>query len=500
MSYYFQSRTSFSVLEEEDIFKTILSEWLVLKDLLALDVALCGPQRQQLHAVLRRVPMTQPFLDQVELWWKHQRSVLKWMALRQVFTLRGRWGLNETLWRLLITSSDLHYLPILEEMVYMRFENSRPGFRLEQLALCKKLKRLEMYNLDSHHYRCQTQPPPPPQQRYHYEVLEQEGQELNRSGGQQDRAEQICPNLETLFLQGSDISSELITAFASCQHLIDVEYFHNRYSLIQEQEGLGGDVTRYFDRLRSFSVTANVNQVVYSHFPRQKTFSLTKLCLDNVHRNESNTAALLDFLPRCPHLVDLTLTRCRFNFALVLKAIREEMPHLERLHLNHCRWIREEQEVGDAEAFNPGERLHRLIISTPLPMFDQDLDIVLKLCGQFVRDLRMSFCSRLKPAAYSIIRHRLPYLSALTVEYSEEDGYFTAEHLAEIQRLFVRSPPSLSASQSFSQPAVHVVVNKWQTWLTESMKAKCLDQKTTILDTAAATVDYDDSMSCLGSL
>lgn len=432
--------TNFSVLEEEDLFKFILSDWLTLRDQIQLDGALCGPKREALHQVMRRVPMVQPYKEQaqVELWWKHHKAVFKWMALRQIHRTTGMWCLHEVIWKVLYNNTDAQYTPILEKMENMRFENFNPGFNLNQLAVCRNLRAMEMYNL----------------------------------GGHEDTpvTEAICPLLEKVFLQGCSLTANVLTAFARCERLTSVEYFHNAYLPFKDfSADQRAAIAPYFERMRSFRVTAAVNTVISTHFPAGPT-ALKALYLDNVHRNEANTAALLDFVHRCPALTDLTIARCRFNFAAVLKAVREEVRSLERLHLNHCRWLREEGELlqPEPDAINPSSALHTLLISTALPMFDADMDSVLRLCGQSVRTLTVSFCARLKPSAYGIIRSRTPYLRSFELDYSEEDGYFSAEHMNEVQRVFGSLP--------------RLQVNKWEVWLTERMKAGNLHQKTVMLD------------------
>lgn len=431
------ARTYFSIfVEMEDIFKVILSDWLTLRDQINMDGALSGIQRNLLHSVMRRVPMRQPYLDKVECWWKHHKHILRWMANRNFHKTTGLWCFHDRIWPILYGNRDAIYTPILQNLQMMRFENFNPGFNINELSICHHLKELQMYNLDGHESNPIT--------------------------------DKICPELERLYLQGCKLSANVLRGIASCTRLTSVSYFHNEYlpfaSFTPKEQAA---ILPYFQRLTSFSVVAHVNNVLASHFPPGPVH-LTALSVDNVHKSESNTQNLLDFLANCESVVDLSISRCRFNFATVLKVIRERCREVQRLHLNHCRWLRVDHEEHDVDVVNPSERLTHLLISTALPMFDQDLDALLRLCGQFVTDLQVSFCARLKPTAYAIIRNRVPLLESLLVEYSEEDGYFNSEHMAEIQRVFAQLP--------------RLRVNKWDVWLTEQMKATHQHQCTVMLD------------------
>jgi hypothetical protein len=427
-----------SLFELTDVFRTVMSDWLSVKDLTQLDTSVSGARRQDFLSLLTNINLVQPFYqrEQIESWWKHHKAIFKWMALRKLYKTQGMWSIHEVIWKTLYNDTTVNYRPILEQMRIMRFENYNPGFDFNQFSICRELRELEMYNLDSHEHTPIT--------------------------------EHVCPKLEKLFLQGCTLSKNLMVAFARCNNLRSVQYFHNNYiafsSLSAEDRAA---CLPYFQRLQSFTCTAGVNEIVTNHFPEGNT-SLQTLYLDNVHRNESNTQQLLSFLARCPHVTDLTLARCRFNFALVLKKLRETMKDLKRFHLNHCRWLREENEHQDADLDDAGTQLSELIISTALPMFNEDLDLVLKLCAQNVSKLRISFCARLKPPAYTIVKNRVPYLRSFTLDYSEEDGYFTADHMNAVQEQFHSLP--------------FIQVNKWQVWLTAKMMEQRPNERTVMYE------------------
>eukprot|EP01039_Chlorochromonas_danica_P001135 gene1135-1239_t len=411
------SPLNFSFLEEEDIFQMILLDWLHLRDWLMLDIALAHrpPQREQLLRVLRSLPMEQPFLGDSALWQKNEMGVFTWRALHQVWLSAGCWEVRR--WHFLSSSQEINYEPILERMVDMRLSGVRDEFRLSELSVCPQLRRLAICGLQGGNY--QTHPSP--------------------SHGSQRLP--FCPKLTSLSMHSCFISSSLSAAFAHCEHLVHAEYWNSRCGDGSGSERNSSVETSYFQRLRSLVIAGSIAPMILSHFPRDRVFSLRQAVLSGLVLDGQNiTAALADFLTRCPHLEDLTLMICTFNFHSILKVIRERMHKLERLRLDRCIHATEGLRSEATAILCPGERLHALSISPVTPRLNESLDIVLELCGQFVRDLTISLCFGMRPSVYATIRCHLPFLTSLTVKYHGGPGdslaHHVVEHVAEIQKIF----------------------------------------------------------------
>lgn len=431
-----QDRDQLSILENEDIFRYVLSEWLTPRDLVYLDQALPRNKREVLHTTMRKIPLAQPFSGNQEKWWTHHKQVFEWMVTRGLVRTKGTWTLHDKLWNNLIASGRFN--SILEAMECVRFENFNKNFDLNQFAVFRNVKHLKLYNLDGGSIVAPT--------------------------------EVIFPQLETLHLQNCAVTASLLTVFARCEHLHDVAYVHNEFggmNNISAEDRRA--IAPFFDRMSNFSLSAGVNTVLPSHFPQGNLPQLRTVVLDNIQRNENNTEVLSEFVPRLTEVTNLTITRCRFNFAIVFNKIRESCPQLAVLHLNHDRWLRADNELEpDTPAVNASDKLTTLKLSTPLPFFDADFAKLLNLCGNSVRHLQLSFCARLTTNAYSQISRHLPQLQSLVVEYSREDGYFNADHQQELQNCFSHLRKLL--------------VVEWQTWLPDNLKESSADKRTVMLE------------------
>eukprot|EP00981_Chlorochromonas_danica_P002527 scaffold487_cov178-Ochromonas_danica.AAC.15 len=317
-----------SILDEEDIFQSILLDWLILKDLLNLDLALNRQYRLQLHTFFQSqsFKMIQPFQDKEHrnlwgkrgnLWRTHGEAIFQWMALRKVYHSQGQWEVD--CWEVLSTApseenKNMNYRPILENMIDMRLSTLPTNFDLSQLSLCKELRRLRLRGLHAKHVSlsCQTH---------------------------------ICPKLQSLTLERCDVSMTVIDAFAHCYDLLDMKLEYNKYMEKEKEQDLNEYTIALFARLQSLSFFGDVNELVDKFFPKGIVLSLSKLVLEG----DSRTASILDLVTRCPHVRELELYSVDFSFPVALKAIRENMPQLSRLLVNGCIWTeRIEDSVASA--------------------------------------------------------------------------------------------------------------------------------------------------------
>eukprot|EP01039_Chlorochromonas_danica_P008901 gene8901-9819_t len=419
-------KTSSSILDEEDIFQSILLDWLILKDLLNLDLALNRQYRLQLHTFLQSqsFKMIQPFQGEEhrDLWREHRKAVFQWMALRRVYHSQGQWEVD--CWEVLSTApsrknKNVNHRPILENMNYMRLSALPTSFDLGQLSLCKELRRLNLYGLRAKHVSlsCQTH---------------------------------ICPKLQSLTLECCDVSTTVIDAFAHCYDLLDMKLEYNKYMEKEKEQDLSEYTIALLARLQSLSFFGDVNELVDKFFPKGIVLSLSKLVLEG----DSSTASILDLVTRCPHVRELELSRVDFSFPLALKAIRENMPQLSRLVVNSCFWTEDKEDTvaSAAELVNPGQQLHTLVFRSTITSPNRDLDMVLQFCGRFVRDLKLHFGENLQPSAYRCIDSHCPYLTTFSLPYyTMEPDDLPQDHMNEIQRVLC------------SQPQIRVVViNQWR--------------------------------------
>eukprot|EP01039_Chlorochromonas_danica_P004521 gene4521-4959_t len=422
-----------SILDEEDIFQSILLDWLILKDLLNLDLALNRQYRLQLHTFFQSqsFKMIQPFQDKEHrnlwgkrgnLWRTHGEAIFQWMALRKVYHSQGQWEVD--CWEVLSTApseenKNMNYRPILENMIDMRLSTLPTNFDLSQLSLCKELRRLRLRGLHAKHVSlsCQTH---------------------------------ICPKLQSLTLERCDVSMTVIDAFAHCYDLLDMKLEYNKYMEKEKEQDLSEYTIALLARLQSLSFFGDVNELVDKFFPKGIVLSLSKLVLEG----DSRTASILDLVTRCPHVRELELYSVDFSFPVALKAIRENMPQLSRLLVNGCIWTEriEDSVASAADLVNPGQQLYMLEFKSNITSANPDLDTVLKFCGQFVRELKLHFGWTFLPTVYQSINSHCPYLTTFSLLYrTVEPGDLPQDHMNEIQRVLC------------SQPQIRVVlINIWR--------------------------------------
>lgn len=376
--------SQFSALEVEDISTCVLTEWLGFRDRLTLDLVLSGAQRNMLHEVMRRVPMTQPYRGLTASYSKYCHDIFMWMAQRKIYRTAGVWRFEiANLLPEYFESSSIR--PILEHMEDLDVSRATLNFDWNLFSLCHSVRSLVLSTCLAKELKVPL-------------------------------TKAVFQQLQKVLLYNCLLSARpILMSLCGCAQLVDVEYFgfHHPSLSVEDQQA----VWPYFQRMRAFR-NVIVNPILTEHFP-QRELGLTKLHLtDGTHAD--NSAALQPFLRFCPQLTDLTLSECGISFESTISAVCK-LKLLSRLQLNYCI-------ITDAapptQLFHDGacENLHTLLLAgSILHVPDNTLTVLLRMLGAHVSWLTLSLTDGVSdPQLLAVIQQTVPYLQSLTID---EDSY-----------------------------------------------------------------------------
>lgn len=438
------------VFQNEDVFRSILVEWLELADLVHLDTAMV--HREKRDTFLRMLRSTQyqiPFSNQINLWWKNHRVCLKWIVSRKMYFSQGMLYVNQQLWNRLIDDKVDDYKPFLRNVQKLRFDNAN-GFDFRGLENCIRLEELRLYNL-TNAVPC---------------TLE------------------ICPHLKTLYLQNSTVDKTLLDAFQYCTHLQDVTFYHVEYG-----NTITADTVRtVFASITSLKILGNVPKFLdtFCRFPDVVFPQLHTLTVDKVLQAESSAFDLSPILSKAPQLHTLHIERMMINYLRLFHLLARYCKSLYSLYLNHCRLDDGPAGGGvgapvDGPGGGPGDvgvpttattavitsqeeaetahlQIGTLTLASLIGHSDHHIQNILFLARQSLTHLHLSFLSNLTDRMYNHIATVYPRIQTLIVE-DKRVVWEQVDIAGRVQRVM---------KELSDIPRVRLIL--WEKWIQESEK------------------------------
>lgn len=361
-----------SMIEMEDIFTCILTEWISFNDRLKLDLVVNGAKRAILHEVYRRMPMA--MLSHAAM------PLINWMSTRQVYRTTGLWRLEHDALQECLDNASRR--PILEHMEQLEVQCEHTPFDWNQFAIFRSLKVLHL---------CYPQfgdqcPPTMP------------------------IVDAIFRRLEKVSISYCRLFVDILKAFAHCQCLSEVEYNMVKLSVLRADEH--AVVWPYFHRMKAFRFTGNVNEVLTTRFP-QRELDLQSLQLVATVTDD-HSVPLGCFLKCCSQLIDLTLSDCTISFESTVHILCIDLKQLKRLNLVYCT-------LSDVPTTLPtGERRASCNVETLLisgTTFNKAVFMLLLFLGARVENLTLSIWGGLDWHDVVTIHYQVPHLRTLTVDH-----------------------------------------------------------------------------------
>lgn len=382
-----------NLLTHRDVMDNVIFEWLSTKDLVQLDSAVVGNRRRKaFHQSLSNIRYGVPFEKNLEYWWRHHKSILKWFIDRRMYNSEGIWHVNQKLWEVMM--QDKKYDPLIARMRGIRFENFNSETALVGLDKCTNLFRLEICNL--------LQPKP-------------NGAPLN------------IPSLQELYVQNVAMNPDFLRLFSNVPSLKFIQFHHARYQAVPT------DIANAFiGTVEKIKVIGDLDGFL-THIVQGVT-RLQNVTIDKMHKAETTPQDLSIFLTRIPDVRILSVDRMRLHIPSFFKCLTVHNRHLRSLHLNHIR-------VMDLETPCPDVRVDltctRLQISTLLPSTNQQVMSIINLCKNIVSELAISFCSRLENDGYAEIA-RTCRLHSMEIDDRRElyEGTENAGRIDQIANIF----------------------------------------------------------------
>jgi hypothetical protein len=362
-----------SLLDQQDIFITIIREWIELKDLLHLDSALTmKAKRDNFVNMLSNVPFEIPYQNNSSSYWQNLQPFLLWVAKRRIYDLRGSLKVHSKLWQRLFHSSDevflrlendgkrlipssQLFLPLLKSLKQLEFVNYSDGFTSNMLNDCSSLTELAFVNYS----------------------LPRKTQQV---------AQSIANKLRRMELHNSAVSTPLLCQFLSCPELKEI-LFDNCWLPAE----IVIDVARPFlQKLKSISISANIcafftqffhlNGVEYHQEEKSnkspQRFNLQNILLDNrLEHTEVPTASIYSLCETVSDLRVLDLRRMTVFVPQLFSGFSVFNPNLEKLSLNQCHLIFSEVEnnqISESSVFSFPSISHEFIFSFPLASLEMN--------------------------------------------------------------------------------------------------------------------------------
>lgn len=314
------------------IFHIVLFEWLNFHDHISLDIAACSrPFRQALHAVLRDIPMIQPFSGhrkEGKLWNRHVMDALRWMTDRGVHNTQGTWSFPQNAWARAL--KDPKCLAILAQVRKLKIVASG-YFHLAQLEACPLLTCLTLQGA--------LATPRPPL------IADQasaatEAPEIDMTA--------LLPNLQQLTLSESTLTMPLLVSLGAHSKLTSVHLLscgHGYLSNASPEDVIA--CKPFFQKVKKLFVTGSDSlQILKSHFDHSSTVTeaeFSHFCYD------ADDSCLIYFLHAVSSITHLRLVYCTHYLPVGME--QRILPHLQHLHLQGC--------------FVPAEML-QLLTSSPI--------------------------------------------------------------------------------------------------------------------------------------
>jgi hypothetical protein len=168
-----------SFIFQRDIFNTILTEWIDLKDLVNLDIAVTNKNERKIFLeLLSQIPMEIPFgssstsstrvaeknkiAQKTVKYWKNHKLIIDWLSKRKIYNIRGP-GLmiTQKIWEgyfpndlekaIVLQNKSPEYYLFLDFLSHLRgltLTNFHDTFPIVQLGgYCPQLRDLKLYNL-----------------------------------------------------------------------------------------------------------------------------------------------------------------------------------------------------------------------------------------------------------------------------------------------------------------------------------------------------------------
>lgn len=414
------------LLADRDIFSSIASEWLELKDLVNLDTAVLNKDLRLIWSdLLQFVTFKIPFQNQMDKWWKHHKACLGWAVRRSMFDWKGELNVHLKLWNYLLKNSDPGYLKIIERLQALRFLGfaGNEAFNYFGLEKCAKLQQLRICNL--------------------YESMAPQ----NLS---------ICPQLQILEFHNTTINNQLLQSFSNCEKLKQIVFAHVKYDHLSLSFEY---VQRFAQKIQEVKVLNNIPEFVLRI--GNAFTNVTKLSLDQIQPQES-LVDISSLLSHAPLLKELCIDRITINYSMLFHMISKHNRNVQILHLNHCRLISDSDTSLSTDSDGAsGVGISHLCLSTIItsPLSNHFVQIIL-LNRQYLQRLNVSFCEDLDDAAYKFVVKSCSALISVQIEDKKErfGGHDGQDKLLKL----------IKALDNVTQ--VRIVV--WPHWVRENDKAK----------------------------
>ncbi len=417
------------LLADRDIFSSIASEWLELKDLVNLDTAILNKDLRLIWSeLLQFVSFKIPFQNQVDKWWKHHKACLGWAVKRSMYDWKGELNVHMKLWNYLLKNSDPRYLKIIERLQTVRFLGfaGNEAFNYFGLEKCGKLQQLRICNL--------------------YESVAPQNF-------------LICPQLQIVEFHNTTINNQLLQSFSNCEKLKQAVFAHVKYDPLNLSVEY---VQRFVQKIQEITVLNNIPDFVLR--VGNAFTNVTKLSLDQIQPQES-LVDISSLLSHSPLLKELCIDRITINYKMLFQMISKHNRNIQVLQLNHCRLIADSDAnlSSDSDAVS-GVGISHLCLSTLITsQLSNHFEQIILLNRQYLQRLNVSFCEALDSAAYKFV---LKNCSALmSVEIEDKKERFSGQDGKDKLLRLIKVLDNLT----------HVRIVVWPHWLRENDKAKNLN-------------------------
>lgn len=366
------------ILENNDIFRTLVSEWLDIKDVVNLDSVMIGSIRDTYKVSLQSADFPVPFANRSDLWWKNHKACLNWLISRQISCKAGKLIINRLIWEHYWTREAEKFGLFLKNIKSIRFESFNNDHTIPHLEKCTRLTQLEIFNFRP------TDPCETP----------------------------FCPKLEYLFLQSCQINDNLISYFLNCPNLKRVTIKHGTFAPNLNQESF----RRFLQTVERVTILGEVQNFLENISNFKNNFKIARF--DKGHKYDtSKTINWGAFFSNSPLLQNLSVERLDLHFAPFIHALSncESTKSLTILHLNQCYFSDFGEGFIDARVPN----ITNLTVSTPLPE-STDVRLILNPFSSNLRSLNLSFCENLQASDYRHIAEHSRLLNNFHINGLEE--------------------------------------------------------------------------------
>lgn len=421
----------FGLLRERDVFLTILTEWLDLKDVVQFDTACTNHKaRASVLSMLSLFSIPFPFENNSDLYWKHHESILYWLVQRQI-NPHGVLKVSERVWNMLFTGlnlgsslvsqdSTISFVHLIQRLKLTHFLKNPLSF--QHFEFCVNLQELTISHL-------------PPISAASL-----------RKG--------ILPNLRVIQLEYCHINGPLIEFLAECQRIETLSLL--RPTIIPNcLLSIGPELLKRLQRLTvrgnifSFFQEFGLNQLL-NNPPLLAHFQLRAITLDDfMNASEPFDAPLLFLISKSPQLRNLTLARTEIKILPLLASIRQFQKIFDCLHIDQCRLVQADltpYELLCSQDIFPCKSFY---FTSIVEWNDALFQEMIRLLGRnFLQSFTLAFCSMVSTETLQLINQTFPSLQSF--QYEDEADYLTPYRVETVKELF--------------QHVSRVLVRQWDEW------------------------------------